>query len=178
MRWEELFDDLEGQVEHAVRQDLAAEVADRTRREQATVSLADRARAARGPLTWSLRDGSTLVGSVHGAGPGWFLLTSDRGAQVLLAADAVVAVRGLPGWSAPPLGAVAARRTFLVALRALGDAGVRVRVVTATGTHGGRLGRVGADHLDLVPGDGPDVGVGAEAVTVPFGAVLAVWEVP
>ncbi len=42
VRWDDLFDDLEGQAEHARRQDLAAEVADRTRREQATVTLADR----------------------------------------------------------------------------------------------------------------------------------------
>ncbi|MEZ0494475.1 hypothetical protein AB2L28_19730 [Kineococcus sp. TBRC 1896] len=176
MRWDDLFDDLAGQAEHEQRQDLAAEVADRTRREQATVALADRVRAAGGPLTWSLRDGSTLVGRVLGAGPGWFLLAADRGEQVLLAADAVDGVRGVPGWSAPPLSAVAARRTFLMALRALGDAGERVRVRTVTGTHTGRLGRVGADHLDLVPA--PGAGPGAEVLSVPFGAVLAVQEAP
>ncbi|GAB3464164.1 hypothetical protein AB1207_12205 [Kineococcus endophyticus] len=183
MRWDDLFDDLEGQAEHARRQDLAAEVADRTRREQATVVLADRVRAARGALTWSLLDGSTLVGRVLSAGPGWYLLTAGagpeadgpQGRQVLLPADAVVGVRGVPDWSAPPLSPVAARRTFLMALRALGEAGVRVRVRTATGSHVARLGRVGADHVDLLPGEGADRD---EVLTLPFAAVLAVHEAP
>ncbi|MEW1960232.1 hypothetical protein [Kineococcus sp. NPDC059986] len=176
MRWDDLFDDLEGQAEQAQREDLAAEVADRTRREQATVALADRVRAATGELVWSVRDGSTLTGRVLGTGPGWFLLRAPAGLQVLLAADAVVGVRGVPSWSAPPPGPVAARRTFLMALRALGAAGVRVRVQTAGGVHTGRVGRVGADHVDLLPADG--AGQGADVLTVPFSAVLAVHEAP
>lgn len=175
VRWDDLFDDLEGQAEHARRQDLAAEVADRTRREQATVTLADRVRAAPGDVTWSLRDGSTLVGRVLAAGPGWYLLRARTDAQVLLPADAVVGVRGVPDWSAPPLGPVAARRTFLMALRALGEAGERVRVRTANGAHTGRLGRVGADHVDLLPGEGTE---GDDVLTLPFAAVLAVHEAP
>ena len=42
MRWERLFGDLEGQWEAEARRDLDQEVADRTRRERATVGLFER----------------------------------------------------------------------------------------------------------------------------------------
>ncbi len=62
-----------------------------------------------------------------------------------------------------------------MALRALGQAGERVRVRTATDSHAGRLGRVGADHVDLLPGEGTEA---EEVLTLPFAAVLAVHEAP
>ena len=48
VRWDELFRDLEGQVAAVEAADLAAEVADRTRRESALLTLADRARGSVG----------------------------------------------------------------------------------------------------------------------------------
>ncbi|WP_432565606.1 hypothetical protein [Kineococcus sp. SYSU DK003] len=175
MRWDDLFDDLAGQIEHAGRMDRAEEVADRIRREEATVGLVDRVRAATSPLTFVLRDGSALAGTPVDAGPGWVLLVEAvTGRQVLVPTEAVAAVRGLPPHSAAPLGVVAARRTFLVALRALAGASARVTVRTTASDLHGALGRVGADHVDVrVEGAAPE---GTAVQTVPFGAVLVVLE--
>ncbi|PRY12445.1 hypothetical protein [Kineococcus rhizosphaerae] len=164
MRWDDLFDDLEAQVDHDHRLDVAAEVADRVRREQATVPLADRVRAAQGAVSFALRDGSTAAGRVRSAGPGWFLLEEEGTRQVLVREDAVVSARGVPARSAAPLGVVGSRRTFLMAVRAL--TGERVRVRTSTGVVTGAITRVGADHFD--------VEVDQEVLVLPFGAVLTV----
>lgn len=168
MRWDDLFDDLEAQAEHDHRRDLAAEVADRTAREEATVALADRLRAATADVTWVLHDGTTLTGTVLGVGPGWVLAREGGGRQVLLPTHAVAHLRGLPARSAAPAGPVAARRTFLMAVRALAGAGERVTVRTTAGAVAGTIRRVCADHLDVEDGAG--------ARTIPFGAVLAVLE--
>ncbi|GAA0321255.1 hypothetical protein [Kineococcus aurantiacus] len=167
MRWDDLFDDLEAQADHERRQDLAAEVADRVRREEATVRLGDRVRAAEGPVTFVLPDGVGVTGTVATTGPGWFLVVEvGSGRRELVHELAVVLVHGAPARSAAPLGEVAARRTFLLAVRALAGRGVRVR--TSAGSFTGVITRVGADHLDLED----DRGVR----TVPFAAVWTVGE--
>ncbi|WP_432544426.1 hypothetical protein [Kineococcus sp. SYSU DK002] len=168
MRWDDLFEDLEAQAEHGRREDLAAEVADRTAREEATVALADRLRAATAEVTWVLHDGWAVTGAVLGAGPGWSLVGERDGRQVLVPTHAVALLRGVPAHSAAPAGPVAARRTFLMAVRALAGARERVTVRTTAGAVPGTIRRVCADHLDVEDGAG--------ARTIPFGAVLAVLE--
>ena len=183
MRWDDLFDDLAGHAEHAEHLDRAAELADRIRRDQATVVLGDRLRAATQPVTVVLRDASTITGAVQAVGPGWVLLReTGSGRQVLLPEGAVAGVRGVPARSAAPAGAVEARRTFLMAVRALAHGSVRVGVRTPAFEVQGLLDRVGADHLDVVVGagvvrTGAQRGQARETVqTIPFSAVLAVLE--
>jgi microcompartment protein CcmK/EutM len=175
VRWDDLFDDLTAQVEHAQRLHLADEVTDRIRRDEATVALVDRVRAGEGELTLVLRDGSRVVGHVAGAGPDWILVREGWAQrQVLVPASAVSAVHGLARRSAAPWGPVAARRTLLLAVRALARAGEPVLVRAVAVTARGSIGRVGADHLDVLVEESAD-GPGGP-VSIPFGALLSVAE--
>ena len=170
MRWEQLFDDLAARADHLERLAHDAEVADRRVREEATVLLADRLRAGAQPVSLLLRDGTWVRGAVATTGPGWVLLHEEGSArQVLVPAGAVLAVRGLVRHAAAPLGPVAARRTFVLAVRALAGADVPVLLRTGAWDLRGSIERVGADHLD--------VAVDAqESVVVPFSGVLSIAE--
>ncbi|NAZ88147.1 hypothetical protein [Kineococcus indalonis] len=173
MRWDDLFADLDARLAHAERLEREAEVADRQARDVASVDLLGRLLATDGELSVQLPDGSWVGGLVRAAGPGWVLLAAGAPAprQVLVPTAAVCAVRGLTRRSSPP-GAVVARRTLVLALRALAGADVRVLVRTRAGDLRGRLARVGADHVDVaVP-----TGRGTEGVTVPYASLLSVTE--
>jgi hypothetical protein len=175
VRWDDLFDDLAARVEHAQRLDAAEEVADRIRRDEATVTLAARVRATSGRLVFVLRDGSSVAGTVEGVGPDWFLVREEAGRrQVLLPTPSVLAVRGVARASAAPWGAVAARRTLLLAVRALAGAGVEVLVRTGSFDVRGTVSRVGADHVDVLVDQSADGLAGS--VTIPFAGLLSITE--
>lgn len=175
MRWDDLFDDLAARAEHAQRLEREEEIADRTRRDEATVALVDRVRASEGEVTFVVRDGSRVVGHLAAAGPDWFLVREGwAGRQVLLPAAAVSAIRGAARRSAAPWGPVAARRTLLLAVRALAEAGEPVLVRATAFDARGRIGRVGSDHLDVLVEEG--AGTASGPVSIPFAALLAVSE--
>lgn len=175
MRWDELFDDLEAQARHEERLDRDAEVADRRERELAQVALVHRLAGTGGAVVGvQLDDGSWVEGVVADVGVGWVLLTSGDGRrQVLVAAVAVAAVRGLGHHVGPPPGTVAARRTLVLALRTLAREREPVLVRTRAGDVRGVLGRIGADHLDVEP-EVRGRGAAQDGVTVPFAALLSV----
>lgn len=168
MRWDDLFDDLAGQAGHQEHLERETEVADRVRREHATVALFDRLRAAGGPVRLSLADGSVAVGTLADAGRDWCLLRTVEG-QLLVPVHAVLAAHGVPGWSAAPQGEVAARRSLGMVLRALAQAQTPVVVRLPVGAVVGQIVRVGADHVDVDGGAG-------DVSTVPFSGVVAVQE--
>lgn len=145
MRWEGLFEDLEGQLAAEERRERDAEVADRTRAERARVALAERYAAARGSdLTLTVVTGATVEGRLCDIGADWVLLRDPAGREVLVATAAVVAVVGLTRRNEQ---AVMARRfTMGYALRALS----RDRApVVVTDTSGGRVdGTIDAVGLD------------------------------
>ena len=173
MRWDDLFADLDARLAHAQRLEREEEVADRRARDVASVDLLGRLLATDGELAVQLADGGWVAGPVRAAGPGWVLLTAGTPAprQVLVPTAAVCAVRGLARRSSPP-GPVVARRTLVLALRALAGADVGVLVRTRAADLRGRLSRVGADHVDVaVPAER-----GVEAVTVPHASLLSVTE--
>lgn len=172
MRWEALFADMEAQLDAARTADLAAEVVELTRAERATVSVADRFRAARGAtLTVRTDGGEQVSGMLRDASAQWILLdTQGRSSLVPLAA--VTAIRGLTRHSAGGCGVVERRLTLGHALRALARDRVIVQIVTHGGDLTGRVERVGADHLDLAAGHVESRG--GELWAVPFAAIRVV----
>ncbi len=133
MRWDALFDDLAAQLAAAQSQDRVAAVADLTRAEHATVSLAERLRAAPGVVTLDLRDASAVTGEVREVAQEWTLLADGR-RQHLVPLDAVVAVRGLGRHADPPRSFRSATLGLGHALRALQRDRRPVQVRTAAGS--------------------------------------------
>lgn len=173
MRWEALFADMEAQLDAAQAADLAAEVADLTRAELATVELRDRLRAAQGTdLTVVVAGGGTVAGELLEVSAQWVLVGGGTG-RALVPLGAVVAVRGLAVRSAPATGEVARRLGLGSALRALARDRVTVRVTTDGAELAGRIERVGADHLDLAVGVEEQHGP-AHLWAVPFAALRVV----
>ena len=152
MRWRALFDDLEGQFDAAQAAELAAEIADRARREAALLSLADRLRAACGAQSQAHVIGvGALRGRLSDSGPGWLLLEVDGGAEVLVPLPAVQGLVGLGARTAPVDDSPVARRLDLRwALRGIARDRAAVTLGLRDGTLlTGTLDRVGLDHVDL-----------------------------
>lgn len=156
MRWDLLFADLEGQLAAGERRELDDEVAERTRRERALVTLDVRLADAVGTsLVLALGGGRAepirVEGELVDLGDGWVLLRSAAGRDLLvpLAGVATVGRLGAPSPVSAPSGA---RRFGLgYALRALSRD--RATVAVHLGTGGaplvGTIDAVGADHLEL-----------------------------
>ncbi|MDM7853980.1 hypothetical protein [Cellulomonas alba] len=170
MRWEALFGDLEAQLDATRRADLQAELGERVRAERSSVSVVDRVRAASGArLRVWVAGGLVVEGDAIEVATQWVLL-ADGVRRVLVPTDALVGMAGLPAIAAPPAGAVERRLSLGHVLRALARDRAAVVVVADGYELGGRLERVGADHVDVTP-----VGGGAAALrTVPFGALRVV----
>lgn len=156
MRWEQLFADLEAQLDAAEREEWSAEISDRTRREVALIALADRFRAAEGcQLVLSVAGAGNLAGMLRRVGAGWVLLepTGAVGA-VVVNTEAVVAIRGLPslptGAGTDGGGRVGARLDLNFVLRGIARDRASVALVLRDGTRlAGTIDRVGADFIDL-----------------------------
>lgn len=175
MRWEQLFADLEGQLAASEQADLASEVADRTRRELALTTLAERLRGSTGAaVAVSVRGAGTLRAVVRDQGAGWLLL-GQASTELLVALDAVTSISGLGPRNAVPVGAVA--RTFGLpwVLRGVVRDRASVTAVLVDGTQvTGTPDRVGADFLDIAEHavDEPRRGTAVSSVrTVPLPAL-------
>ena len=183
MRWDALFADLAAQWEAESRRELDAEVADRTRRERASVGLYERlAAAGTGPVTVSLWGGANARGRVAEVGDGWLLLAAEANGPkagpssgpALIPFSAVTAVTGL---SARVRGTASGRRFGLgYALRGLSRDRSVVLLTDLTGAVGaGTIDAVGLDVLELSE-HAADLPRRTENVTgrrlVPFSAVV------
>ncbi|MFQ6172821.1 hypothetical protein ACK8HX_14520 [Oryzobacter sp. R7] len=157
MRWERLFADLEAQLAAGERRELDDEVAERTRRERALVTLDARLASAVGtPVVLGLVEGGPggarrVQGDLADLGDGWVLLRAPAGRDLLVPLAAVATVGALAPSAGP--GAPAAARRFGLghALRALSRdrATVAVRLRGGGAPLVGTIDAVGADHLDL-----------------------------
>lgn len=181
MRWEHLFGDLEAQYDAARDAELAAEVADRTRRELALVRLVDRLRPSIGqPVTLRVCGQGSVEGRLAKVGPDWLLVAENGGRELLVAAHALLAVGGLAAQSAGvgSEGAVAARLTLGYALRGIVRDRSAVALTYVDGsTAAGTLDRVGADFLELAehaPGEVRRRNAVLAVRTVPLSAVATV----
>jgi hypothetical protein len=149
VRWERLFADLEAQFDAAEDAEFAGEVADRSRREIALVTLADRLRSAGADVQLGLGADEAARGRVAGCGPDWVLLT-DGTVEVLVPLAAVRWVRGLSGVAETSDSVVLARLGLGYALRGLVRDRAETTVVLTTGERlTGTIDRVGADFVDL-----------------------------
>jgi len=169
-RWERLFADLEAQLAAGSAAETRWDVAELTRAERARVGLADRLRASTGRrLRVVTTDAGAFEGDLVDAAPQWLLLASGAGRTALVVVAALAAVEGLGAHVAPPAGRTESALGLGHALRALARDRVGVTVHARGAVLAGRLERVGADHLDLMPATGP-----ARPVCVPFDVLQAV----
>jgi hypothetical protein len=151
VRWEQLFADLEAQLEAAERADLDGEVAERTRADLARIALLDRLRASTGArLPISVVGLGSLSATVHRVGVDWALLAGPGAAVTLVAGDAIATIASL-GRDVQPLPDEVARGLDLrFVLRGLARDRTPVQLTMRDGAAmTGTIDRVGADHLDL-----------------------------
>src|SRR4051794_28071769 len=100
MRWEELFSDLESQLEQQEAAELSAEITDRTRREAGALRLCDRLAAARGAdLAVTLVGAGAVSGTLREVGADWLLLEEIGRRELLVHTDAVISLAGLTSGS-------------------------------------------------------------------------------
>lgn len=177
MRWDRLFDDLEAQLGAEERRDRDSEVADRTRRERATVELGARFAAAVGSaLQLRLVTGAGLTGELADLGEDWLLVRLETGRDAVVPVAAVTGVAGLPLRASSER---TARRFALgYALRGLSRDRAPVALTDTSGqVLTGTIDVVGADYLDVAV-HGLEETRRPENVrgrqTVPFGAVVVV----
>jgi hypothetical protein len=153
MRWDELFADLEGQLETAERAELEAEVADRTRGELARLRLVDRLRPAAGSAVVLTLAGAGIVrGRLLEVGSDWLLMAEDGAGQCGVPLGAVLAVSGLGVRSAMPgsEGALASRLGLSLMLRRVARDRSAVRCLLRDGTTvSGTIDRVGSDFIEI-----------------------------
>lgn len=178
MRWEELFEDLEGQFALQGATELAGEVADRTRREWALLTVPERARPG-SLVTVTARGLPAVAGRVQDVGVDWLLLEEDQGRRELLVSTAaVLTIAGLDAGTETLQGEVRRKLDFRFALRGLARDRAGVQVVLVDGsTRGGTIDRVGADHLELAehaPGEPRRRGSVTGVVLIAIVAISAV----
>lgn len=181
MRWERLFEDLEAQLTSDDAREIAAEVADRTRRERALVEVQARllANIDAGPVS-ILIVGGALTGPLRGVGPDWLLIEPRLDRPTLVPLAAVQLITGLePG--AGQVSVVAKRFGLGPALRAISrDRAVVELTLTSGRALPGTIDVVGADYLELAahPLDEPRRSGNVRAhQVVPFTALAAVRRV-
>jgi hypothetical protein len=181
LRWDELFDDLEAQLAAARAEELASEVADRTRREVARLRLVDRLRpAVDHPVTVALPGQLSISGRLLQVGSDWLLVAEDREREALVMIGAVLGVSGLGTLSAEPgsEGRVVARLGAAHALRGIARDRAPVAAALVDGSCVfGTIDRVGADFVEIAehaPGEPRRRGDVRAVRTVPMAAVAAV----
>lgn len=153
MRWDDLFRDLEAQLAAAGAAEMEAEVADRTRREAAQLTLLDRLRAATGRRVAVRVHGLGLVeGLLAEVGSQWLLLDEGAGREIVLPLTAVLSLSGLSAWTDVPgsAGQVFVRLGLGSALRAIARDRAPVSTWLVDGSVvSGTIDRVGGDFVEV-----------------------------
>ncbi|MGY5765957.1 hypothetical protein ACXET9_12235 [Brachybacterium sp. DNPG3] len=178
MRFERIFDDLEGQFAHGQQEEIRAVSEDLARAERAQVHLADRLRGASGAEV-SLVIGASirLSGRVERCGEDWMLLEEHGHRRVLVPLAAISTLQGLPARARPVSDALGGRPSLLSALRSLARDRRAVLVETAAGRSTGRISGVGADWMGFSLLPTGEVRSGATgALTIPLSALLLIAE--
>lgn len=153
MRWQQLFSDLEGQLDEAHRVEQDEEIADRTRLERAHIWLVQRLRAAIGRRAeFRIQCVGQVSGVVQDVGADWLIVAESGTSKWLIPSRAVLAVRGLPPHAAVPGldEPLESRLNLGYALRGLSRDRTRVTAMLTDGWVGsGAIDVVGADYFEL-----------------------------
>jgi hypothetical protein len=160
--WDErlfdLLDDLEGQAEALYAAERDAELADRSRAEYATVTLAARLKASEGQaVSLDVAGTGRVSGELRRVGTGWCLV-SGEGRDHLVPISAVEGATALSDRAVPEVAWSPWDRLGLAsALRRLADEAVPCLLVTRSGVrHDVVLLRIGRDFLEAeAEGDRP-----------------------
>jgi len=171
VRWDDVFAELAADAEELDRRERDAEIADRTRAELATITLADRFRAAQGrQVSVRVQGLGVLVGQVQRVTPHWLLLSSSGATEWLVAWSGVAGASGLPRQAvARTAGRVESALGWPATWRVLARDRATVHVVRHDGSSiTGVAQRVGADFVEIQPGGSDDVEL------VPYASVTAV----
>ena len=196
MRWDNLFDDLESQLEQELGAEEGDLLAEEERLRLGRLTLRDRVVAmtrqgdgAPERLRLALRDGSTVTVAVGSVGRDWLvgeLIGARRGSSVvplsavaaLLPTTEQLARSVATEPSVEPAVSLSARLGLAFVLRDLCRRRAAVDLSTASGERlHGTIDRVGRDHLDLAE---HEPGVPRRAASVgririlPFGEILLV----
>lgn len=173
MGWETelfaLFDDLEQQAGAMAAVDRAPEIADRSRAEYQSVTLASRLMASVGTeVTLGAEGIDSVSGVVERVAKEWCLLSAGSGDWVInhaaITSVAGASVRSVPEVAWSPLTELG----LPSALRRIAEAGERCVLHQRNGgRHEGTLRRIGADFCELVEGEG------RRMVLVPFSGLAA-----
>lgn len=191
MRWDELFADIESQLEHELDLERQGVAAEEERLRLGRIALRDRVLAMGrvDPVALVLADGGTLALRVESAGRDWIAGRADAGAAsraVVIPLAAVAAVvpagdqleLGLRAGSEEALPELTARLGLGFVLRDLCRRRAGVELRTRLGTVRGTIDRVARDHLDLAEHDAGEArrdAVVRRIRLVPFDAILCVW---
>ena len=149
MRWNDLFADLDAQLESAQAAEQWAEVVDRSRREFAGLSLLDRASAHLGANLLLGVVGTTPVGGrLVDLTQEWLLIEEPPGREVLVPVQACSWLLGL-GRAAQvqPARSLTRRLGLGSALRSLARQRIQVQMLLLCGSSlTGTIDRAGAEH--------------------------------
>lgn len=178
MRFERIFEDLEGQFAHHREQEMRAVSEDLTRAERARLTLADRLRGAQGrPLTLHLTTSLRVAGVLQEVGPDWVALGEGAGtARSVVPLAAVVVVEGLSPRARPAEESLLSPLGLGAVLREIARDRAVVHCETTAGALVGRISAVGADSLDLraLPTGETVAAPGSSLLTVATAALLVV----
>jgi len=157
VRWQELFDDLDGQLHAVATAELETEVDDRARHDLGRLGLVERLARTGAQVDVTLIDATRLSGTIVEQGLDWFVLVDERG-NVLVPAHALACAssgRAHPyALTTRSAGTTPSRLGLRTVLRDLVRRRGYVRVGTVgVGALGGTLDGVGADHLELASHD-------------------------
>jgi hypothetical protein len=167
MRWENLFDDLESQLEQELSAEEVDLLAEEERLRLGRLALRDRLRAMSDgtdaePVRLALADSSRVTLRVSGVGRDW--LAGDVQSAATRASSCVVPLAAVTGvfptptqlarsLAEPPAGtgpgSLSARLGLTFVLRDLCRRRAAIDLTLRDGTLHGTIDRVGRDHLDL-----------------------------
>ncbi len=153
MRWQQLFADLEAQFDEVEAAAELAESASRARSELGSVTLAARLGGSVGAaVRVRCRGAGQVAGVLVELGPDWLLVADERGAERVVALQAVTSTTGLGRLTSPDEddGRPRVRFDLRLVVRAMARDRSAVTVTTDDGVVlTGTVDRVGADFVEV-----------------------------